>query len=84
MKNRSRDMILSQILDVCTGRCVSKTRIVYQADLNFGAVNHYIELLTNNGLINTKTDSKPVVYETTSKGLALLHSYKKIQDELSL
>jgi predicted transcriptional regulator len=64
---RTRDMIISQILDVCTSGA-NKTRIVYQANLNFRTVNPYLELLTNNGMIDTKTDSKPVVYETTTRG----------------
>jgi predicted transcriptional regulator len=80
---RSRDMIISQILIVCTNRGAHKTRIVYQANLNFRIVSPYLELLTNNGMINAKTDSKQVVYETTTRGLALLDNYKQIQSELS-
>jgi len=80
---RSRDMILSQILDVCTKGGACKTKIVYQSNLNFRTVTPYLELLTNNGMIDAKTDSKLVVYETTIKGLALLDTYKQIQNELS-
>jgi predicted transcriptional regulator len=79
---RSRDMIISQILDVCTGGA-HKTRIVYQANLNFRTVSPYLELLTNNGMINARTDSKQVVYETTTRGLELLDTYKQIHNELS-
>jgi predicted transcriptional regulator len=80
---RSRDTIISQILDVCSNGGANKTRIVYQVNLNFRTVNPYIELLTNNGMINAKIDCKPVVYETTTRGLALLDNYKQIQSELS-
>jgi predicted transcriptional regulator len=79
---RSRDMIISKILDICTTGA-HKTRIVYQANLNFRTVNPYLELLTKNGMINAQKESNPVVYETTSKGLALLQNYKQIQGELS-
>ena len=80
---RSRDIIISKILDICTAGA-HKTRIVYQANLNFRTVNPYLELLTKNGMINAQKESNPVVYETTSRGLALLDNYKQIQAELSL
>jgi predicted transcriptional regulator len=79
---RSRDIIISKILDVCTGGA-HKTKIVYQANLNFRTVNPYLELLTTNGMIGTQKVSNLVVYETTTRGLALLDNYKQIQSELS-
>lgn len=79
---RSRHTIISQILDICDGGA-SKTRIVYQANLNFKTVNPYIELLTKNGLIETKS-GRTVLYETTDKGLRLRENFKQINNELSL
>lgn len=79
---RSRHMIISQILDICNGGA-SKTRIVYQANLNFRIVNPYIELLTKNGLIESKS-GRPVLYETTDKGLKLQENIKEISSELAL
>jgi predicted transcriptional regulator len=79
---RSRDIIISKILDICTAGA-HKTRIVYQANLNFRTVNPYLELLTKNGMIKAQKESNPVVYETTNKGLALLQNYKQIHSELS-
>ena len=78
---RSRDVIISEILDICTDGA-HKTKIVYQANLNFRTVNPYLELLTKNGMINTKEERNLVVYETTTKGLALLDNYKQIQNQL--
>jgi predicted transcriptional regulator len=83
LMKRSRDIIISKILDICTDGA-HKTRIVYQANLNFRTVNPYLELLTKNGMINAQKESNPVVYETTTRGLALLDNYKQIQGELSL
>jgi predicted transcriptional regulator len=80
---RTKDLIISKILDVCTGGA-HKTKIVYQANLNFRTVNPYIELLTKNGMINAKKEGNLVVYETTTRGLALLDNYKLIQNGLSL
>jgi predicted transcriptional regulator len=82
LEKRSRDVIISKILDICR-EGAHKTKIVYQANLNFRTVNPYIDLLTKNGLIDAKTDSKIVVYETTAKGLKILDNFKQIQNDLS-
>ena len=78
---RSRDVIISQILDICA-KGASKTRIVYQANLNFRTINPYLDLLTKNGLINVKKE-QTIIYETTPRGLDLLDNFKQIQNELS-
>jgi predicted transcriptional regulator len=78
---RSRDMIISQILDICTAGA-SKTRIVYQANLNFRTVNPYLELLTKNGLVHVK-DGATTIYETTDRGADLLTKFKQIHEEIS-
>ena len=78
---RSRDMIISQILDICTTGA-SKTRIVYQGNLNFRTINPYLDLLIRNGLIDVKKE-KTLIYVTTLRGLALLDNFKQIQRGLS-
>lgn len=60
----------------------SKTKIVYQANLNFRTVNPYLELLKKNALIDIKQGST-IIYETTEKGKALLDNIKQVQNELS-
>ena len=80
---RSRDIIISKILDICTNGA-HKTKIVYQANLNFRTVNPYLELLIKNGMINAQEERNLVVYETTIRGLALFDNYKQIQVGLSL
>jgi predicted transcriptional regulator len=78
---RSRDVIISQILDICV-KGASKTRIVYQVNLNFRTINPYLDLLTKNGLIDVKKE-QTLIYETTPRGLDLLDNFKQIQSELS-
>ena len=78
---RSRDIIISRILDICVNGA-SKTRIVYQANLNFRTINPYIDLLIRNGLIDVKKE-KTLIYETTLRGLALQDNFKQIHSELS-
>ena len=78
---RSRDTIISQILDICVNGA-SKTRVVYQANLNFRTINPYLELLIRNSLIDVKKE-QTLIYKTTPKGLALLDNFKHINSELS-
>ncbi len=73
-------MIISQILDICADGA-SKTRIVYQANLNFRTVNPYIELLTKNGLLEI-IGGPAIIYKTTLKGIKMLKDFKSIQNEL--
>ena len=77
---RSRQEIISQILEICINGA-SKTRIVYQANLNFKTVNPYLDLLIKNGLIQVN-EGRAILYETTPKGIGLLESIKRIHDKL--
>jgi len=81
MVKRSKHVILSQILDICKeGAC--KTKIVYQANLNFRTVNPYIDLLIKNNLIEVK-QGKNIEYETTDRGIHLLDDFKQINSQLT-
>lgn len=79
--NRSRHVIISKILDICKNGS-NKTRIVYQANLNFKTVDTYIDLLLKNNLLKIK-QGKNVLYETTDSGKILLDDFKKIDSQLS-
>jgi len=81
MAKRSRHTIISQILDICRGGA-SKTRIVYQANLNFRTVNPYIDLLIKNNLIEAKRGNR-VLYETTERGEALREDFEQINSQLT-
>ena len=81
MMKRSKHLIVSQILDICkNGAC--KTKIVYQANLNFRTVNPYINLLVKNNLLEVR-EGKNVLYETTDRGINLLDDFKEINSKLS-
>ena len=77
---RSRNEIISQILEICKNGA-NKTKIVYQANLNFSTVNPYIDLLIKNDLIEIN-DGRAILYDTTPKGIRLLESIKQINDKL--
>lgn len=78
---RSRQEIFSQILDIClTG--ANKTKIVYQANLNFRTVNPYLEILIKNQHLIETGQGAQILYKTTPKGTYLLESINKINDTL--
>jgi predicted transcriptional regulator len=77
---RNRDKIISEILNICT-EGANKTQIVYKANLNFKTVNPYIDLLVKNNLIKIN-DGQLVRYETTERGMNLLHNFNYIHDSL--
>jgi len=81
MLKRSKHVIISEILDICKDGA-NKTRIVYQANLNFRTVDPYIDLLIKNNLLEIK-QKKNVSYETTDKGKKMLDDFKQIDSQLS-
>jgi len=78
---RSRHEIISQILNACK-KGASKTRIIYQANLNFNTVNPYLDLLIKNKLIEKKT-GRSIFYETTERGNDLSESLEQLKIDLA-
>ncbi|RQW79356.1 MAG: DNA-binding protein [Methanothrix sp.] len=78
---RNRHTIVTQILNICKNKS-NKTRIVYQANLNFSTVNPYLDLLIKNGLIAVKQE-KTTLYETTADGINLLDNFMEIDSQLT-
>jgi predicted transcriptional regulator len=81
MIKRSRSKIILEILELCLEE-TCKTRVVYQANLNFKTVNPYLDLLIENDLIMVNLGPR-VLYKTTDKGRELLKNYDRIKGELS-
>jgi predicted transcriptional regulator len=77
---RSKQEIIAQILEVCL-ESASKTRIVYQVNLNFRTVNPYLEILMKNNLIEVGKGEQ-TLYNTTQKGADLLETIKKVNESL--
>jgi predicted transcriptional regulator len=81
---RNKYEIVREILELCKDPA-SKTRIVYQCNLNFRTINPHLERLTQTELLEASGDSS-VTYRTTAKGLeALKHmnALKSILGDLS-
>jgi predicted transcriptional regulator len=78
---RCRNDIISHILSICLNGA-NKTRIVYQANLNFRTVNPYMDILIKNNLIEASQGGL-VLYRTTQKGASLLETMNQVSKELS-
>jgi predicted transcriptional regulator len=78
---RSKQEIIAQILEVCLDSS-SKTRIVYQVNLNFRTINPYLDILIKNNLIDVN-EAEQKLYKTTLKGVDLLDTIKKVNRSLS-
>ena len=72
---------MMRILSVCS-EGANKTKIVYQANLNFKTVNPYIDQLVKSGMIEIK-EGQISIYKTTDKGKELLKNFKEIQSSLN-
>ena len=77
---RTREEIVSRILDVCQNGA-SKTKIVYQTNLNFRTINPYLDLLIGKNLIKV-SQGRILLYETTPRGIDLLEGIKGVHDGL--
>ena len=75
---RNREEIISQILNVCRNGAI-KTRVVYQANLNFKTVEPYLVLLVKNNLLEVQQGEKRK-YETTEKGETLLEAINQVNE----
>lgn len=76
---RNRLEIITSILTICKAAGCSKTRIVYQANLNFKNAGVYLDWLTKRGYL-IKEDK---TYKTTPSGLALLSNLTDIHSMIS-
>jgi predicted transcriptional regulator len=75
---RSKQQIFSEILVICRDGA-KKTKIVYQANLNFRTVNPYLKILIENQLINLDQGE----YQITPQGMNLLESINQVTEKLS-
>jgi predicted transcriptional regulator len=77
-EKRNRDQIKAEILALCQEDGASKTRIVYQVNLNFKTVREHLDLLIEKGLLEIVPGQHPI-YKTTEKGERALESHKAIE-----
>lgn len=80
-RRRTGDLIASQILKVC-GDGASKTRVVYQTNLNSVSAKSYLEHLINNGFLEVIPLGSRVIYKTTAEGLELAKKFSQFHSEM--
>lgn len=73
MGRRNNLDICADILRVARGG-VNKTRIVYQANLNFNIIKDYLRRLIDRGLLQTSEN----IFITTPKGVDFIERYTAI------
>ena len=78
-KRRSKDQIIAQILATCQEESANKTKVVYQANLNFRTVVPYLDHLISKGFLEASADKFPL-YRTTAKGKKALKSLRVIEE----
>lgn len=79
---RSREEVIENILETCR-ESATKTKVVYQVNLNFRMVNPYLELLTKSGLLAAnRIGGSSIVYGITPKGTEALEHIKALRDML--
>ena len=80
MKNRSRNDIIGEILEVANGGRATRAKIMYQAFLSYTQTKEYLMILTQNNLISYDVGTR--TFRTTEKGLRFLEAYNQMDDML--
>jgi predicted transcriptional regulator len=78
MKYRSRNDIISEILEAVNGGGLTKTKIMYQTFLSYAQMKEYLTELTESGLLNYDVDTRQ--FKTTEKGQQYLDTFNQISD----
>jgi predicted transcriptional regulator len=80
-KRRTNDLIVSQILKICMPGA-RKTRVIYQANLNFLTVKSYLDNLIKSECIEAVHDGSRIIYKTTPKGMDLKDRFEQYQSAI--
>ncbi len=79
MLRRSKEKIIAQILEVCQISGITKTNVVYRANMSFKMAKPYLNLLIGRGLLET-VPGKLTIYKTTSKGKRALEALRAVDE----
>jgi predicted transcriptional regulator len=76
MKYRTKIDIISQILDIANGGGATRSKMAYQAFLNYDQLKKTLTALVENNLL--LPDRNTQTFKTTEKGLRFLKLYNEI------
>jgi len=80
-KRRTNDLIVSQILKLCMPGA-SKTRVMYQANMNFLTTKSYLDNLIKSECIEAIPNGSRIVYKTTPKGMDLKERFEQYHNAI--
>lgn len=80
MRRTRFDIVVDIICTLMNGGA-NKTRIVYNANLNFHLVEKYLKYMKEKGLIYEEDIEGRTIYFPTDKGVELVHIYRKLSEE---
>lgn len=80
-KRRDRLVIIAEIIGLAK-KGISKTHIMFKANLSFSQLNLYLDLLSNTSLLEKISINGKVVYRATEKGLEFLVKQQEAIDLL--
>ncbi len=80
-RRRTNDLIALQILQLCM-KGSTKTRVMYQANLNYFMVKSYLDNLVKSGFIIEVPTGPRIVYQTTDKGVEWKGKFERLQTEM--
>ncbi|MGH9925929.1 MAG: winged helix-turn-helix domain-containing protein [Nitrososphaera sp.] len=76
MTYRSRNDIISEILKAANGGDATRSKIMYQAFLNYNQMKDYLMVLTQTDLLSHDLNTR--TFKTTEKGLRFLEAYNRM------
>ncbi len=76
-KRRDKIVIMAEIISLAK-RGISKTHIMFKANLSFSQLNQYLESLSNADLLEKISIDGKVVYRATPKGLEFYQSEQQV------
>jgi predicted transcriptional regulator len=76
-KRRDKIVIMAEIINLAK-KGISKTHIMFKANLSFSQLNQYIEALSNADLIEKTSINGKVVYRATPKGCEFYQSEQQV------
>jgi predicted transcriptional regulator len=80
-KRRDKLVIMAEIIGL-SKKGISKTHIMFKANLSFSQLSQYIEYLLNTALLEKISINGKVVYRATEKGLEFLGKQQEAIDLL--
>jgi predicted transcriptional regulator len=76
-KRRDKIIIMAEIINLAK-KGISKTHIMFKANLSFSQLNQYLEFLTNANLLEKITINGKTIYRATPKGIDFYQSEQQV------